>query len=230
MSLAGKGAVAVWHDVVPEARDEFYAWHGREHMPERVDIPGFLRGRRFAAVKGAPEYFNLYETDSPQTLTSRDYLARLNAPTTWTSATVPHLRNVARSLCEVAASFGEGLGGLMATLCYDVEEANAKAHYTCMVRKSLPALSAHPGVAGCHLLVADEAASTIETEEKRMRAGQNIVPRWIVLVEGWGDARPFGALCESFANNGAFATAIAPPQTAIYRLQNARVKGVKARL
>ena len=38
MSLAGKGAVAIWHDIAEEARNEFYAWHGNEHMPERAGI------------------------------------------------------------------------------------------------------------------------------------------------------------------------------------------------
>ncbi len=37
------GAVAIWHDIVPEGLQEFYAWHGEEHMPERVSIPGFRR-------------------------------------------------------------------------------------------------------------------------------------------------------------------------------------------
>ena len=55
MSLAGRGAVAIWHDIAPEGRDAFYAWHGNEHMPERLAIPGFLRGRRYAAIEGAPE-------------------------------------------------------------------------------------------------------------------------------------------------------------------------------
>ena len=58
MSLAGSGAVCIWHDIEPEATDEFYQWHNREHMPERVGIPGFLRGRRYIAVAGAPLYFN----------------------------------------------------------------------------------------------------------------------------------------------------------------------------
>ena len=59
MSLSGLGAVAIWHDLVPEARDEFYDWHNREHMPERVGIPGFRRGRRYIAAAGGPEFFNL---------------------------------------------------------------------------------------------------------------------------------------------------------------------------
>ena len=81
MSLAGLGVVAIWHDIAPEGRDDFYEWHNREHMPERVGIPGFRRGRRFVAIEGRPEYFNLYEADSAETLGGQDYLNRLNAPT-----------------------------------------------------------------------------------------------------------------------------------------------------
>ena len=84
MSLAGLGAVCIWHDLLPEARDDFHQWHNREHMPERVGIPGFRRGRRYVAVGSTPEYFNLYEADSPEVLGGQDYLNRLNAPTEWT--------------------------------------------------------------------------------------------------------------------------------------------------
>ena len=59
MSLAGLGAVCIWHDLLPEASDDFYQWHNREHMPERVGIPGFRRGRRFIAVAGEPDVFQL---------------------------------------------------------------------------------------------------------------------------------------------------------------------------
>ena len=83
--------------------------------PRKPGIPGFMRGRRYIAVQGAPEFFNLYETVSRFTVTGADYLARLNAPTSWTVATVRHFRNVSRSLCEVAASFGAGQGGVIAT-------------------------------------------------------------------------------------------------------------------
>ncbi len=64
MSFAGTGVVAIWHDLLPEARDEFYEWHNREHMPERAAIPGFQRGRRYIALDAGPLYFNLYEADT----------------------------------------------------------------------------------------------------------------------------------------------------------------------
>ena len=222
MGLAGTGAVAIWHDIVPEGRDEFYAWHGREHMPERVGIPGFLRGRRYVAIRGAPEYFNLYETASPAVVTGADYLARLNAPTPWTVATVRHFRNVARALCEVAASVGEGQGGLVATFRYAVPDAAATAHRARLATKTIGATASEPGIAGCHLLIADEAASAVETAEKKVRAEKNLIPRWIVLVEGWADEPAFTAWAARFATGSTFADAASVPDWAVYRLQNQR--------
>lgn len=222
MALAGKGAVAIWHDIVPEGRNEFYAWHGNQHMPERTGIPGFLRGRRYVALAGTPEFFNLYETESAATVTSPAYLGRLNHPTPWTVATVKHFRGVSRSLCSVAATYGEGHGGLMATLRYDVRAADAESHRSRMVEQALPPLSGKPGVAGCHLLIADEEASAVETVEKKVRAEKNLIPRWIVLIESWGDTEAFAALCSDFVNDHVFA-GIAPSLN-IYRLQNSRGK------
>jgi len=84
MSLAGLGVVAIWHDIAAEARDDFYEWHNREHMPERVGIPGFLRGRRYIAVRGAPTFFTLYEATGTDVLAGPHYLARFASEQTVT--------------------------------------------------------------------------------------------------------------------------------------------------
>jgi hypothetical protein len=223
MSLAGLGAVAIWHDIAPEGRGEFYAWHGHQHMPERTGIPGFLRGRRYVAIDGAPEFFNLYETVSRATVAGPDYLARLNAPTPWTTATVRHFRSVARSLCEVAASFGDGQGGLMATFRYAVDNAAVTRHRSAISQSTLPKLAAEPGVAGCHLLIADEAASAVETAERRLRSEQNIIPRCILLVESWDDVGPFRELCQRVVAGALFGAA---PAFGLYRLQNSRSRAI----
>ena len=221
MSLAGQGAVAIWHDIAPEGRSEFYAWHGREHMPERVGIPGFLRGRRYVALDGAPEFFNLYETMARETLTGAQYLARLNDPTAWTTATVWHFRGVARSLCEVVASVGEGQGGLIATFRYTVDHNVVARRRPALAQSVLPKLAAEAGVAGCHLLVADEAASAVETAERRLRTEQNAIPRCILLVESWGDVEPFQALCRRIVHDSLLGDAAAAV-VGLYRLQNSR--------
>jgi hypothetical protein len=221
MSLAGQGAVAIWHDIAPEGRAEFYAWHGHEHMPERIAIPGFLRGRRYVALDGAPEFFNLYETAARETVTGPEYLARLNDPTPWTTATVRHFRGVARSLCDVVASVGAGQGGLIATFRYAVDDDVVARRRDVLASTVLPALAAEAGVAGCHLLVADEAASAVETAERRLRAEQTAIPRCILLVESWGDVEPFKALCRRIAGDRLLGDAPAPA-FGLYRLQNSR--------
>ena len=52
--MLGKAAVAMWWDISPEMRAEWEDWHTHEHMPERLGIPGFLRGTRWVADSGEP--------------------------------------------------------------------------------------------------------------------------------------------------------------------------------
>ncbi|KRE24315.1 hypothetical protein ASE66_03500 [Bosea sp. Root483D1] len=194
MSLAGEGAVAIWHDIAPEGRAEFYAWHGEEHMPERVGIPGFLRGRRYVAIDADLEFFNLYEAQTVEVLKGQDYTARVNAPTPWTLSAVKHFRSVSRAICRVAHTSGPAQGGLIATLRYDVPDNIASAHKAALLRGLVPDLLATRGVAGVHLLAADGAASGVATAEQKARGVANAVPRWVLLVEGWGDEAEFAAL------------------------------------
>lgn len=190
MSLLGTGAVAIWHDIAPEGRDAFYDWHGTEHMPERLGIPGFRRGRRFIAIDADLEYFNLYEAESDAVLRGEGYRSRLNNPTPWTVKTVQHFRSVARSICRVEASEGKSQGGLVATLRYDVPDAE-EATVVASLKAGLPRFLTTPGIAGAHFLVADREASVERTEEQKARGGANAVPRHILIIEGWGDEAPF---------------------------------------
>ncbi len=223
MSLAGLGAVAIWHDLAPEAKDDFCEWHNREHMPERVGIPGFRRGRRYVAASGGPEYFNLYEADSPEVLGGQDYLNRLNAPTEWTKRVVPSFRNVARSICRVAYTSGVGQGGFMLTQRYDIAAADRERSVDAMRSRLLPPLAYRNGIAGVHLLLADEAASRIETVEKAARADATLVPTWIVLIEG-GAAADVRAAGEALASDLRALPVGSAPATAVYQLQHARCK------
>src|SRR5579883_646503 len=99
MALLGKGVLAIWNGITDAAEIEFIKWHVREHIPERVGIPGFLRGRRYIALEGHPKYFNFYETESAGTLVSPAYRARLNAPTPWTQTVIKEFRDMSRTIC-----------------------------------------------------------------------------------------------------------------------------------
>jgi hypothetical protein len=182
--MKGGGAIAIWQDVRPEAREDFFAWHNGEHIPERVGIPGFLRARRYGALEGAPEFFTLYETADPAVHTSAAYLARLNAPTQQTRRVAPMMINNVRSLCRVEWSAGEAIGGHLATLRFDAPDAAGEELRELLARDRLPRLLMRPGVVGAHLCVADKTASSVKTEEKKSRPTAALVPGWVVLVEG----------------------------------------------
>ncbi len=225
MSLLGEGAVAIWHDIAPEGRDAFYAWHGEEHMPERLGVPGFLRGRRYVAIRGDLEFFNLYETQDMGVVTGPEYLARLNNPTPWTLAAVKHFRKVSRSLCRVAASAGRAQGGLIATWRYDVADERIESHRKAMIERTLPALAARRLVAGAHFLIADEGASAVDTAERKARPERNRIPRWILLLEGWGDTEAFDGLCsEALSERVLGEIGAERADYGLYRLQATRGK------
>lgn len=222
MSLAGMGVVAIWHDLVTAAKADFYEWHNREHMPERVGIPGFRRGRRYVALRGGPEFFNLYEADSAQVLGGQDYLNRLNAPTAWTQRVVPSFRNVSRSICSVAFTAGVGSGGVMLTSRFEMRAGEREATIEALTRQILHPLSFRPGVTGVHFCLADEAVSRIDTTEKKVRADATLVPTSIILIEGNAakDVEDAHALLAP-ALETIHASA---PETAVYRLEFTRLK------
>lgn len=181
MSLAGDAIVAIWNGITPAGRDGFYDWHVHEHMPERVGIPGFLRGRRYIAEWGAPEFFTLYEATSIETLDGQDYQSRLNNPTPWTLATVAHFRDVARAIQRVRHSSGPGMGGHLLTVRLEVREA--EGFFAAAARDVVAPLMATRGVCGVHLCQTDARASAVETAEKKAREGGTGMPGWTLMVE-----------------------------------------------
>ena len=224
MSLYGHGAVTIWHDLQPQAKEAFYAWHNHEHMPERVGIPGFRRGRRYIAVSGAPEYFNLYEADSPEVLAGQDYLNRLNAPTPWTREVVVSFHNVSRAICRVLYSAGVGQGGTMLTLRFDLPQAAADGVAKLLRQQVLPPLTDAAGIVGVHLCQADDSGSRIETAEKKVRNQETAIPRWILLIEGIAPAAvQAGAdqVHQALARDGQTLDAV---RQAIYQLEAQRCK------
>ncbi|MBM3876911.1 MAG: hypothetical protein FJ386_09360 [Verrucomicrobia bacterium] len=228
--LAGRAFVAIWHDIAPEGLGTFYEWHNREHMPERLAIPGFQRGRRYIRVAGeGQEFFNLYEVDSFDVLVGPDYLARLNAPTPWTKQAVAHFRDVTRGLCRVAGSLGTGQGGVIATLRFAVSMGRDAAMRQMLADESIPALLSQPGIVGAHAGCADTAGSSIPTAEKLARQSPTDIPSWVMLVEGishehLGRALPAARCAELLALGGV----PDEPVTGFYRLEAECLGGLQA--
>ncbi len=224
MALAGEGAICIWNGITDNGRAEFYAWHLTEHMPERVGIPGFRRGRRYIQADEVthPEFFTLYEVDTPQVLLGQDYANRLNAPTDWTRSATQAFRNTARALTRVATSLGPGPGGMLLTLRFAVAPGREAEAERVLAHEALPELALLPEITGVHLCLTDSAASAEETAESRNRSDIETAPSWVLLIEGCNPEpleqalaslmqQPVGKLIES-------------PNRGLYRLEHTRLK------
>ena len=183
MSLLGNAAVAMWWNVRAEQRAEWGDWHSHEHFPERLSIPGFRRGSRWSSTLKAEGFFVLYELERYETLTSKAYLDRLNAPTPWSSKMMPHHLGMVRSQCRVAASFGGGVAGSLATIRLSPDAGREMDLKTVLV-EGFRELATKPGLTGAHLLLTDTPTTSSLTAEQRMR-GSDAVADWIVLLSGY---------------------------------------------
>jgi hypothetical protein len=181
MALSGSAVLAIWNGIKPEAEDEFVAWHVREHIPERVGLPGFLRGRRYLATDGHPKYFNFYETETVGDLSSPVYLERLNSPSPWTKSVVAHFTDTSRTICAVRLSLGRGDGAALKTV--RLSTAQPPDTFVAGIKLVADAVLEIPGVVGYHLLQGDAAASSQKTAEKTLRDKADDVAAWILLIE-----------------------------------------------
>jgi hypothetical protein len=101
MTTSNLGILAIWNDCRAGRGAEFDAWFQSEHLLERLAVPGFLFGRRHAAISGSAGYFNFYLVEQPAVLTSKPYLERLDNPTPMTKLVMSEIFiNMNRTVCR----------------------------------------------------------------------------------------------------------------------------------
>ncbi len=169
-------------DVVEEAIAEHDEWHTHEHLPERLSIPGFVRGTRWVALRGQPRYFVVYEVEQLATLTSEAYLERLNNPSPWTSKMMPHYRGMTRGFCSVKGSFGLGIGSIGLLIRFKPAAGADSSLREWLLQEALAQLPSRPGIGSVHLF--EGALTPKMTNEQRIR-GADAGVGWAVFLTGY---------------------------------------------
>jgi len=185
MPLAGTGMLMVWTDIPPALETDFNAWYNREHVEERVRIPGFLSGRRHR-VAGAPgpgirTYFATYETESVAVLTTPAYFTALTEMTPWSRRIMPRFVDMHRACATVLRSSGRG-NGTEVWVARIAAPGTPRDAVTAWYDDALaPLAAAEPEIVGAHLLEADAAITAAKAAgavEGSAAAGE-----WIVLIQ-----------------------------------------------
>ena len=182
MPLLGKAAMLLSFDIVEDAVAEHDEWHTHEHLPERLSIPGFIRGTRWVSLHGKPRYFVMYEVAQLATLQSEAYLERLNHPSPWTTRMMPNYRDMTRGFCAVSGSLGMGMGHLGLLIRFKPETPAESSLRAWLLDDVLPRLPARRGLGSAHLF--EGALTPAMTTEQRIRGADARVD-WTLLVTGY---------------------------------------------
>lgn len=80
----GTGLLMLWTDVDPPFEAEFNRWYNEEHIKHLLEVPGFLNGGRYVALKGGPKYLAMYELEDHNVLRTSAFLDAVRyKPSPW---------------------------------------------------------------------------------------------------------------------------------------------------
>lgn len=118
--------LSIWTDVDPVHEPDFNRWYDREHMAERMAIPGFRRARRFATLDSCPRpYLALYDVDALAVFRSPAYARAIAAQTEWSQRNLLRMRDMQRRVGELPLDAGAGEGGALAAFVVAAAEPPA---------------------------------------------------------------------------------------------------------
>jgi hypothetical protein len=158
LAANANGMLFVASDVEPVDEADFNRWYDKEHVEERVRMPGFLSGARYFSLEGGRKYLGLYRTESLAVFGSPGYRAAFEKQTPWSIANLDRMRQPIRRVCAVRAVTGFGTGSHVVVLPLAITD-NVEA----LVARAAEAgrqLAEQAGFVQSYLLVPDTTLST----------------------------------------------------------------------
>jgi hypothetical protein len=200
MPIAGKGMLLTSMNVDAADEAEFNRWYDREHLEERVAIPGFLEARRYVAHQGSPKYLCLYSVRTFDVLDSPAYRTALNNPTDWSKATLSRFKNMIRAVARITVSRGQGRGAALGIIRLRPADGGQEKLRVALQNELDPGML--DGIISMHLIESDSALSRPITDDPPVAdpgAGD-----WFVLIDGTDVNAVSAVLAARLGNNVAF--------------------------
>ena len=211
MPIAGKGMLLTSMNIDAAHEAEFNRWYDREHLEERVAMPGFLEARRYVAHQGNPKYLSLYSTESIEVLDSPFYRTALANQTAWSKANIANFKDMIRSVSRITISRGIGRGVALGIIRLRPATGGADKLRAALRDQLDPAEL--DGIISTHLLENDPALSKPITDEPK--APDPGAGDWFVLIDAT-DVSAVPAATARLTNNAATMPLVV--MSGIYRL------------
>lgn len=205
--MGSTGILAVWNNCAPGHETAYEQWYQTEHLIERLDVPGFRRGRRYEAIEAAKRFFTYYETESPDVLQSAAYLERLNNPTPLTERIMSGIFiDMSRTVCRRVARRGDMRGACAITF------TSSQPVPTPVLEECLDLAFDSTLVARAEVWVAAEDEQGDTSVEEKLRGGDDKISTCLFVETLREDA------CHAVKARLSERLADTPMQSGLYRL------------
>lgn len=190
------GYLFVWTNVDPAQEDDFNRWYDREHVEERIGIPGFVSGVRYIAADESRRYLGLYRTQSLDAFRSEAYRQAFSHQTAWSLTNLGRMQDCMRRVCTVEGETGVGTGAFLAVLRLGRPAGPDDIAVLCREGREL---QKRDGIVATRVLVPDTALSSPLPAERT--EGRVLDP--ILLIEATSEAAVRDALALARVKSGA---------------------------
>ncbi len=184
MSLLGKGVLLTFTGVPDEAETDFNEWYNREHLDERVGMPGFRRARRYVAVDATPKYFASYETGTVDDLAAPAYLALLADQSPWSKRVMAGFTAFERLTCRATVDLSHGIGGAICLVRFFPDAGSWEMLRGWLAETALPAAIRRPGLLGACLWENDLEVANAPVRAQGLDYPTASAVQWVVQLEG----------------------------------------------
>jgi hypothetical protein len=185
--VMAKGLLFMAFDFSTAHEDEFHDWYDREHVPERLGVPGFINAERWIDEENPKVHVATYDLDSADVLSSAPYRAVGGAnQSVWTRRVTGMCQRIMRYEGEQLLPgdlTGTPDAGALLVASMNIEPA-AEAEFTEWYNtEHLPQLGSVPGVLAARRFRATDTAS-----ERRFLALYHLRDAAVSRSDAWAKA------------------------------------------
>jgi hypothetical protein len=182
-----KGLLFMAFDFSTAHEDEFHDWYDREHVPERLRLPGFLNAQRWIDEQNPKIHVATYDLDSADVLATPAYRAVGGEnQSAWTRRVTRMCRRIMRYQGEQLLPgdlTGTDSAGALLVASMNVDTAEEDAFNNWYDTEHLPQLAAVPGV-----LTARRFRATDTESERRYLALYHLRDAAVSRSDAWATA------------------------------------------
>lgn len=184
MQLFGRGFMITFTEVAAGLEAEFNEWYNREHLDERIDLPGFRRARRYESLDGDIRYVTTYECREPTDIGSPAYLQVVRAQTEWSRRIMPQFAKWHRLIGRVVVDRTHGMGGWLALARLRPEPDRVGDLEAWLRGSALDDIVAKASIVGASAVASEPEIDAVLAHAFGQQPDTAQPAEWAILVEG----------------------------------------------